>query len=188
MQDSLRPPSKTALIEAAFAVLAENPVASLADIAERAGVGRATLHRHFAGRDDLILTLARTALEEMDIAAEQACADVATHGEALYYTLDALIPLGDRYRFLMREPIGDHPDIAAAIQRQDRETHAMVEAAKAEGLFDATIPTEWIVHAYGSLLYAAWEAVTAQDLTPAQASRLAWQTLISGLGQQQDEQ
>ncbi|MEM1132044.1 MAG: helix-turn-helix domain-containing protein [Pseudomonadota bacterium] len=185
MTDSLRPSASAALIEAAFTILSENPAASLADIAERAGVGRATLHRHFSGRDDLILTLGKTALEEMEAAAEAACANVPSHSEALRCTLEALIPLGDRYRFLMREQIEDNPEIIAELDRQQREMHDMINAAKDEGLFDTTVPTAWIAQAYDNLLYAAWEAVKAQDLTPAQASTLAWQTLTQGLGANQ---
>ncbi|WOE76291.1 TetR/AcrR family transcriptional regulator [Alterisphingorhabdus coralli] len=182
MIDSLRPSASAALIEAAFTLLSENPAASLADIAERAGVGRATLHRHFSGRDDLILTLGKTALREMEDAAETACTDVLSHSEALRRTLEALIPLGDRYRFLMREQIEEHPEILAELERQQREMRDMINEAKAEGLFDTAVPTAWIAQAYDNLLYAAWEAVKAQDLTPTQASTLAWQTLTKGLG------
>ena len=174
--------SRDALIEAAFAVFSRDPSASLAQIAQRAGVGRATLHRHFSGRDDLIRALAKIALAEMNEAADAACEDADSYTEALRRTLEALIPLGDRHGFLAREPIENDPAIQSALERQLHETREMVEEAKREGTFDPHVPTAWIVQALDHLVYAAWESVRVGDATPAQAADLAWRTLTSGLG------
>ena len=178
----VRMSSRDALIEAAFDVLSRNPSASLAEVAERAGVGRATLHRHFAGRDDLIRALAQTAIVEMDEAAEAACEGVDTYAEALRCTLEALIPLADRHGFLARERVDLDPVIQSEFERQNEEVHGMVEGAKKEGLLDRKTPTGWIARVYDQLLYAAWETVRAGDATPSQAADLAWRTFTSGLG------
>ncbi len=182
MKTPLRPSTKDAIIEAAFDLLSRNPSASLGDIADRAGVGRATLHRHFAGRDDLVRALALIAIDEMDEAAEAACDNAETYADAFRRMLTALIPLGDRHGFLAREPIEDDPDIAAAFERQMRETRDMVDEAKREGVFDRAVPTDWIAQAFDHLLYAAWESVKSGETTHAQAADLAWRTLTAGLG------
>ena len=181
MLGTLRPTARDAIIDAAFDRLSRDPSASLLEIAERAGVGRATLHRHFSSRDDLIRALALIAIEEMDAAAEAACADAKSNADAFQRTLIALIPLGDRHGFLAREPIEDDPQIAAAFERQTRETHDMVEAAKADGFFDPAVPTSWITQAFDHLLFAAWESTRAGEMTAAQAADLAWRTLTRGL-------
>ncbi len=182
MRDTIRPLPEDAIIKAAFELLTDDPTASLGQIAKRAGVGRATLHRYFSGREDLMLALSKTALREMDEAAERACTDAKSHSDALRLSLEALIPLGDRYRFLSRESSEDHPDIASEMERQQAETQTMVEGAKDEGFFAPSIPTAWIVQAYDHMLYAAWESVIAGEATPKQAATLAWQTLTQGLG------
>lgn len=182
MTTSLRPSSHEAIIEAAFELLASNPGSSLADIAARAGVGRATLHRYFSSREDLLLVLAKAAMREMDGAVEAACEDCPSHSDALYCSLKALVPLGDRYRFLASEPFEENAELQADFARQERGTVELVDAAKAEGLFDPAVPTLWIVQCFEHLLYAAWESVTAQQCTPDQATDLAWRTLTSGLG------
>lgn len=181
MTEPIRPSTKDAIMEAAFELLSRNLGASLAEIAERAGVGRATLHRYFASREDLMRTLAMTALKEMDAAAEDACADATSYAEAARRTLEALIPLGDRHGFLTREPLEDDPAIAAEFERQISETRDMVDGAKSEGVFDRAVPTAWIAQAYDHLLFAAWESVKAGEATPAQAADLAWRTLTTGL-------
>lgn len=182
MQIPVRLSAKDAIIEAGFNVLSQDPSASLSEVAERAGVGRATLHRHFASRKELVRTLALIAIEEMDDAAEAACETASSYSDAFQRMLTALIPLGDRHGFLAREPIEDDPDIAAEFERQMNETRAMVEEAKREGLFDRGVPTAWITQAFDHLLYAAWESVKSGETTHRQAADLAWRTLTTGLG------
>ncbi|MEM9838899.1 MAG: helix-turn-helix domain-containing protein [Pseudomonadota bacterium] len=178
----MRPSARDAIVDAAFDIFSRDPSASLAEVAQRAGVGRATLHRHFAGRDELVRALALIAIEEMDHAAEAACAGATSATEAFHRTLIALIPLGDRHGFLALEPIDDDPAIAAELARQQRETADMVEQAKLEGVFDTGIPTSWIIQAFDHLLYAAWESVKSDETTHQQAADLAWRTLTLGLG------
>ena len=182
MTNSIRPSTRDAIIDAAFAVFSKDPSAALSEVATLAGVGRATLHRHFASREELIRQLAKIANEEMDQAVEAACADVASYSEAARLSLQALIPLGDRFGFLELEPLDDDPDLKSAYDRQKRETEEMVEAAKGEGLIDPAVPTSWVVQAYDHLLYAGWESVKAGETTPEQAADLAWRTLTTGLG------
>ncbi|MEM9669622.1 MAG: helix-turn-helix domain-containing protein [Pseudomonadota bacterium] len=182
MINSLRPTTRDAIIEAAFDIFSRDPSAALSEISDRAGVGRATLHRHFASRNDLVRALALIAIDEMDAAAEAACANVTSVAEAFQRVLAALIPLGDRHGFLALEPIDNDPEIAAAYARQQRETRDMVEEAKAEGLFNKSVPTGWIIQAFDHLLYAAWENVKAGETTQNQAADLAWRTLTTGLG------
>jgi len=182
MTNPIRPSTSQAILEAAFDILVENPGASLSDIAKRAGVGRATLHRYYTSRDELLSALTKAAIEEMDAAAEKACIDTPSCTEALRRTLYALVPLGDRYRFMVDQKFDALPDIAREFERQRQQTEELVEGAKKEGQFDAAVPTSWIVRAYDYLLYAAWESVKAQEVTPRQASDLAWKTLANGIG------
>ncbi len=179
---SIRPSSRGAIIQAAFQLYNENPVASLADIAERAGVGRATLHRHFKSRDDLMITLAKTAINELDAAVEKAVANAQSYTQALRLTMEAVMPLADRQWFLYREAIEDHPEIHVEFHRQAKELAEAIDQAKQEGSFDANVPTAWIVKAFDNLIFAAWELVRGGEATPKQAAALAWRSLTTGLG------
>jgi len=182
MQTPIRPTTKYAIVQAAFDVFSRDPSASLSEVADRAGVGRATLHRHFAGREDLVRALAMTAIEEMDEAAATASETADSYSEALQKILTALIPLGDRHSFLALEPVESDPEVAAEFKRQMNEIRDMAEKAKQEGLFDRSVPTDWIARTFDYLLYAAWESVKAEETTHVQAADLAWRTLTNGLG------
>ncbi len=180
--DDIRPQTRDAIIEAAFQVFGGNPGAALAEVAERAGVGRATLHRHFKGRDDLMVELARTAVRELDAAVEAATADAPSYGEALRISLEAIIPLASRHWFLAREPVETDAGVMADHEHRMQELADAIDAAKREGCFGADVPTAWIAQAFDSLVYAAWEMIRAGDATPGQAAALAWRTLTTGLG------
>jgi TetR/AcrR family transcriptional regulator, mexCD-oprJ operon repressor len=53
-----------AILDAATDLLAVHPRASMQEIAEAAGVHRATVHRHFPGRDDLLAAMHERALDQ----------------------------------------------------------------------------------------------------------------------------
>lgn len=173
--------SRDAIVEAAFQVFNRQPTATLADVAAHAGVGRATLHRHFKSRADLMVALTEVALQELNDAVATATVGAMSHGDGLRLALQAIIPLADRQGFLAQEPVDQDPAIAEALAAQRVETRAEIDAAKAEGVFDRTVPTAWIAEAYESLVYAAWEMVRAEEATPRQAADLAWRTLTAGL-------
>lgn len=180
---TVRPKTYDAIIEAAFITLNADPTASLEDIANRAGVGRATLHRHFNGRDDLIETLHLVALKEVETKANEASAAAASHTDALKRIMTAMIPLGDRHWFLAQESIGQSEVVTATESRHKIEFSAAIEKAKKEGAFHKDCPTPWIATTYDHLIHAAWEMVREGHVTHKQAANLAWATLIKGLKQ-----
>ena len=51
------------LLDVAAAVLVADPAASLAEVAEAAGIGRTTLHKHYATRDDLVRAVGHRAID-----------------------------------------------------------------------------------------------------------------------------
>ena len=169
-------------MEAGFRLLSSDPAASLSQIAEHAGVGRATLHRHFTGREDLLRELALRAYEEMDQAAEKAAEMATTYADALRLILEALIPLGDRHGFLAHFGFDGDAALANEIARQARETQEMIDAARTEGLFDPAVPTRWIERLIDAAIMTGWDSVRAGETTPGQASSLALSSLINGVG------
>jgi len=177
----IRPSAYDALIEAAFTLLNVEPTASLADIAEAAGVSRATLHRHFKGRGDLVRALARKAQSETEQAADRASEGASSYSDALRKILKAMILLGDRHWFLARESMSDFPEIRAEYDRQQDEFIQAIEEARNEGLFHPSCPVEWIVQTYDHLIHAGWEMVRAGQVTHTQAADLAWLTFKNGL-------
>ena len=93
--------SRSSLLDAALEVLANNPTASISEIAERAGVGRATLYRHFETRENLVRALAQACLERTDIALEPIQAQQLRGREALETAIRLIMPLAQQFHFLL---------------------------------------------------------------------------------------
>ncbi|MEM8798198.1 MAG: TetR/AcrR family transcriptional regulator [Pseudomonadota bacterium] len=177
----IKPSTRDAILEAAFETFNERPGASLGDVANRAGVGRATLHRHFSSRDVLMVALAETAIEELNRAVDEAVADAETHTEGLKFSLAAIIPLASRQWFLSHEPVEDDPKIAADYQADIEELFKEIDGAKTEGSIAPDLPTKWVAETYEGLIYAAWKLVREEEATPSQAADLAWRTFMKGV-------
>lgn len=171
--------SKTAILNAAYDLLCRNSRASLSEIAAHAEVGRATLHRHFAGRDALLNELALRAMDELDAAVDTATQNCETALEALRLAMAAIIPLASRQVFLSQT------DVPRALQDRfdatGKETRAAIETAMKDGSLSSGFGSDWIAEVYDALIYVAWDAVERQELTPRQAADHAWRSFISGI-------
>ncbi len=182
-QKKSSPSTRLGLLEAAGAVLARNPGAAMADIAQKAGVGRATLYRYFPTRDDLIRALTMESLRLSDEATQKIPMNQLSAEEVLAQVFEAIVPLGDRFRFLLNEPLALYdPEVKATSDRQRDELAQLVEAMKAEGSLDRAVPTAWMVAAVDALVYAAWDAVEDGTVARRDAAALAFRTIMRGLG------
>ena len=88
------------LTDAAADLLAEHgPDVSLEDIAQRAGVGIATLYRHFPNKDELVRTVIEQAFaREVVPALDAALADGTDAGAAIVEVWEAALGLSHRHR------------------------------------------------------------------------------------------
>lgn len=163
--------SQDAIIEAAFATLSASPDASLSDIAKAAGVGRATLHRYFASRDDLMIALRDIAAKELASAVAISTRHSESYLAGLMDAFKAIVPLANRQWFLVQT---EQDDAGASDLRKT------IEAAKSEGSISQTVPTAWIANTYNHLLYASWILVRDGEATAKQAADYGWKTFEDG--------
>ncbi len=174
--------ARRALLDSATILLANNPGATFIEVADAAGIGRATLYRHFKTREDLIRTLTLEAIDATD----QATAHIATEAtnalEALRMTFEAMILVGDRFYFLTRLPEPGDSEILTHIKRQEDELHQLILWAQQDGVIDPNIPAVWATSVVNALIYAAWEMRNADSLDKDALIDLSMRTLASGLG------
>ncbi|MEM1396213.1 MAG: helix-turn-helix domain-containing protein, partial [Pseudomonadota bacterium] len=82
---------RQSVLASAGAILARNPADSMADIASGAGVGRATLYRFFATREELIRALALESLKQIDNATETIPFETLTAEQSLAEIFEAIV-------------------------------------------------------------------------------------------------
>ncbi len=187
MVQTLRAPRRTsraAILDAAAYVFAQNPGAPLSEVAERAGVGRATLHRHFPSRDDLIRVLCLESIEAIDEAVAPIRGKANTASQDLLQRLEVIVPLGDRYHYLHAEAwrAADDPLVSKLYEEELESLGALVDSLKKEGAIASDVPTRWAVAVLDSLIWTTWSQVQAGTVSRQDAARLAHRTLLEGLG------
>jgi len=94
-----------AIVEAARRTFAQDPRASMQQVAEAAGLHRATVHRHFASRDDLLHALQDRALEEALTALREARLDDGPPADALRRATRAIVEVADRWQLAHYAPV-----------------------------------------------------------------------------------
>ncbi len=171
------------ILLAAARLLIVDRGASMQEIAAAAGVGRTTLHRYFPSREALIRAIAMDALGECEAAIEKSRIGEGSVEGALQRLFEELVPIGERYHFLLAEAeLDDDPEYLSAEEKIDAPICGLIERGRRDGTFRADVPTAWIFKTVETLLFAAWEGVRAGKLAPRDTPRLATETLLHGLG------
>ncbi|MEM7281891.1 MAG: TetR/AcrR family transcriptional regulator [Pseudomonadota bacterium] len=166
--------SRKAIVETSIQLLLSNPDAGMSEIALAAGVGRATLYRHFETREELIKALTVLCLEETDEALVPIKDQGLTGVDAIIESIKVIVPMAERFRFLMNlnSVRTDDEKINRAYQRQLDELHRYVRQGKKSGEISKSLPTDWIVASYDALLNAAWTLIQYGNLSSDQATQV----------------
>ena len=120
-------------------------------------------------------------MDEIDAATAVALQDARTARDRLSRMLEAVIPLGDRYHFLVSEAVDDEAVRKRYAEELDWLGH-LVDDLKAEGVIAADVPRSWAVVNIDAQVWLAWSEVAAGNLAPVHAADLALRTLLEGLG------
>lgn len=166
------------ILESAIHVFALDPSAGMNDVAAHAGVGRATLYRHFPSRDDLMTAIRVQAGEEAIAAVDSCPLDEGSAVECIECIVRAVIELGDRYRFISNWRTKEHR------QPRERITAALtaaIERGQQRGEITRSVPVEWAVLAIRSLILAAIEELSGGRMSDRDAERLVTRIVVQGL-------
>ncbi|MDG6108607.1 TetR/AcrR family transcriptional regulator [Dactylosporangium aurantiacum] len=132
--------NRAALLAAAADEFAERGMdASVADIARRAGVGKGTVFRHFATKDDLIAAIVLDRIDELTTAGE-GLLDAEDPGAALLEFLTVAAHQRQQRDLSFLHGAGDvDPAVARARERMYRTVHELVDRARRHGAVRADV-------------------------------------------------
>ena len=144
------------IVDAALDALASDPEASMAEIARRAGVVRATIYVHFPTRESLLEAVTERAIAEVTQAMAAAEPDRGDPAEALQRVVTTAWHELGRFHALVaintRRPQAElrrlHRPVLALLQ-------PLIERGQRAGTFRSDVPTTWHLSMLLALIHAA---------------------------------
>lgn len=155
------------ILAAAQRHLNADPTASMADVAAAAGVGRATLHRHFARREDLLTEIGARSLDRWEQRLDEAAVEeVAAEGDParLRTTLETLLVQftddSDDFGFALTDHFMTvEPGLAARAEALRQREVVLYAAGQRAGVLRDDVSAAWLSAAGYGLLVAARDAL-----------------------------
>ena len=173
--------NRETVIETAITVLAERPQASMRDIADASGLGRTTVYRHFATRDDLVRALFERVVAESRDTIRVAAEDGGTAQEVIRRLARELVSLSSRYRFLEhhRSTVGGRH---VPTEEDSQPFLEWFTAAQKRGELRKDLPVHYMLTTLRGAAYATGDDLAAERLTADEASKLMGDVLVSAFG------
>lgn len=181
--------SHDAVLAAAQRCLNVDPAASMAQIATAAGIGRATLHRHFASREVLIHEIGRRSLDRwQESLAAVAVADVAADPDpervraALIDLLTRFVADLEDYGVTLTDAaVNNAPLLRERVAELFAQEITLYAAAQEAGVLRADLSARWIGHAVYGLLVAVRDALLFGDIARRDAVELMRTSVLDGM-------
>jgi TetR/AcrR family transcriptional repressor of mexCD-oprJ operon len=168
------------ILDAATACLSRSTTASMAEIAQAAGLGRVTVYGHFPSREALIeatlarlLTQGETVLAGLDLTGDPRQALRALIASSWRLIAEAGAVLEAAQSAL---PPGRIRELHA---KQARRVEALIHRGQTEGAFRTDLPASWLVSVLHHILKGAAADVSGGRLDPADAPRFIVATVLA---------
>lgn len=165
--------NRTRILDHAAELIGRDPDASMVQIAEASGVGRATLYRHFASREEVVDALRDRAFGRAQAIIVDALTHEDHHGkgptERLRHLISELLRLDDPYGLIADKDPHHH------LQARETFDHTMlplIEEAQQAGELTTEVSALAIGLALEGLMLSANRGITHEEIRPDEAVRL----------------
>jgi AcrR family transcriptional regulator len=169
--------------DAAIEALASDPEVSMAEIARRAGVVRATIYVHFPTREALIEAVTERAISEAVGVIEAAEPDRGAPADALRRVVTAAWRALGRFHALVALNVQLPPE---ELRRRHHAILAMleplIERGQRDGTFRSDVPTGWHLSMILALVHAASAELQAGRMRADDAEAAVVATVLGAVG------
>jgi TetR/AcrR family transcriptional repressor of mexCD-oprJ operon len=163
-----------AILDAVEALLERGARASIAAVAQQAGVSRVTVYAHFATREALLEAVVERTVARFTATLEASEPERGDPVEAVERLIDAGWSEIDRQSAIAAAAAQQLSPSAMARAHEALHRHlvALVERGRAAGVFRHDLPAPWLVTSWIALNHACAEDVRGGRIDPAQAPEL----------------
>ncbi|MEU6356899.1 helix-turn-helix domain-containing protein [Streptomyces sp. NPDC047072] len=146
------------VLRSAAALLTRKSTATMDEVAKAAGISRATLHRHFAGRDALVRALESLGIAECETAVDAARLDEGAASDAVRRLVREIEPAAGLLAFLYTEnQLFEGEEQNEGWARLDARISGLFRRGQQDGEFRIDLTPAWFTEAlFGLLASAVW--------------------------------
>jgi TetR/AcrR family transcriptional repressor of lfrA len=191
--------TRLAIVAASIETWAEDRNATLAQIAAAAGMGRSTVHRYFADRDELLAAVDRECRRRFGLATQRARPGDGAGLEACHRLCEEYLGLGPVLGLIFSDNALIDPDSwsggdgtesadrSADDESDDDESdddpfvQAVIRGQR-DGSVDAQLPVGWASTTLWMLLYSAWLYLTTEHASRRDVAALLTRTVAGAIG------
>ncbi|MEV5641374.1 helix-turn-helix domain-containing protein [Streptomyces flaveolus] len=169
------------VLRSAAALLTRRATATMDEVARAAGISRATLHRHFAGRDALVRALEALGIAECETAIDAARLDDGPAAEAVRRLVREMESATGLLAFLYTEnQLFEGEQQNEGWARMDARLTELFRRGQESGEFRIDLTPVWLTEAlYGLLASGAW-AVTEGRVARNDFTHMIVELLLGG--------
>ncbi|MEU0949646.1 helix-turn-helix domain-containing protein [Streptomyces canus] len=168
------------VLRSAAALLTRKSTATMDEVAKAAGISRATLHRHFAGRDALVRALEEHGIAECEAALDAARLDEGSASGAVRRLVREIEPVAGLLAFLYGENELWEDGGGDSWSRLDLRIASVFVRGQQNGEFRIDLSPVWLTEAlYGLVASCAW-AAQAGRVAPKDFTHMITELLLGG--------
>jgi AcrR family transcriptional regulator len=175
--------SVQAILAAALEALASDPDSSMAEIARRAGLVRATIYVHFPTRESLLDAVMEHAVAEVAQATREAEPQRGEPNEALERVLLATWQKLSQFHTLLA--INTSRLSAAELHRRHlpvtTQLAPLIERGQQEGVFRSDLPVSWHLAVIRSIVHTASSELQSGRISQAEVERAMLTTTLAAV-------
>jgi AcrR family transcriptional regulator len=189
-EPTARPPRRRAdaersiarILDAAVDALASDPDASMAEIARRAGVVRATIYVHFPTREALIDAVTQRAMTEVSATIDAAEPDRGDPADALRRVVTSTWRELGRYHALVAITTQlPHAEVRAKHHPVLSRLEPLIARGQRDGSFRSGVPAAWHLSMLMALIHAASAELHTARIPVEQAEPAVVSTVLGAL-------
>lgn len=160
--------------------LADQPRASMEQLASMVGLSRATLCRHFSSRDVMMHAMSKAGISSAEEALTRARLNEGTAEHALKRLIEELLPIAELYAYVDQQMHRDE-NLEAQAQPLRASLIATFQQWQESAELRIDLPAAWLVESMSALLRSAATMIRSGRLARRDAAQSVFDVLWHGM-------